>query len=141
MQLTVICLKDKVRKLNFDGKLLLIEISIGKKSTAVSGCTPTLGFIHCLSKENVFSMSSYHEASGSGMVAADHRRKWDRDEFEQKARERLLAEKEAEERIKRKPLRFPDEPKVKRELLKAREYKVAWKFFFCVHSNILDCLS
>ncbi|KHN74986.1 Putative zinc finger protein [Toxocara canis] len=68
---------------------------------------------------------SHHEASGSGSATAvDHRRKWDREEYEQKARERLLAEKEAEEKAKRKPLRFPDEPKVKRELLKAREYKV-----------------
>uniref|UniRef100_A0A0N5AKS3 Matrin-type domain-containing protein n=1 Tax=Syphacia muris TaxID=451379 RepID=A0A0N5AKS3_9BILA len=41
---------------------------------------------------------------------------------ERRAQERLLAESEAE-KAKKKP-RFSDEPKVKRELLKAREYKV-----------------
>lgn len=62
---------------------------------------------------------AYYEASSSG---ADHRKKWDREEYERRARERLLAENEVE-KAKKKP-RFPDEPKVKRELLKAREYKV-----------------
>ncbi|MFH4982013.1 hypothetical protein AB6A40_008722 [Gnathostoma spinigerum] len=67
---------------------------------------------------------SIYDTIGVGTSGMDHRRKWDREEFEQKARERLKAEKEAEAKIFRKPLRFPDEPKVKRELLKAREYKV-----------------
>ncbi|VDN02715.1 unnamed protein product [Thelazia callipaeda] len=66
-------------------------------------------------------MSVYGPTSSA---SADHRRKWDREEYEQKARERLLVEKEEEARGKRKLLRFPDESKVKRELLKAREYKV-----------------
>lgn len=54
----------------------------------------------------------------------DHRRKWDREEYERKAQERLISEKEEEGKGKRKSPRFMDEPKVKRELLKAREYKV-----------------
>lgn len=57
-------------------------------------------------------------------MSMDHRRKWDREEYERKAQERLLLEKEEETKGKRKVPRFPDEPKVKRELLKAREYKV-----------------
>ncbi|XP_063532650.1 zinc finger matrin-type protein 2 [Cydia strobilella] len=48
----------------------------------------------------------------------DHRRKWDKDEFEKIASERLKAELEEEERSKKKA------PPVKRELLKQREYKV-----------------
>ncbi|VDK63887.1 unnamed protein product [Anisakis simplex] len=68
---------------------------------------------------------SLYEASGSGPSAPDHRRKWDREEYERKARERILAEREAEEQTKKKTTyKFPDEHKVKRELLKAREYKV-----------------
>uniref|UniRef100_A0A0N5AKS5 Matrin-type domain-containing protein n=1 Tax=Syphacia muris TaxID=451379 RepID=A0A0N5AKS5_9BILA len=62
---------------------------------------------------------AFHEASSS---VVDHRKKWDREEYERRAQERLLAESEAE-KAKKKP-RFSDEPKVKRELLKAREYKV-----------------
>ncbi|XP_028170988.1 zinc finger matrin-type protein 2 [Ostrinia nubilalis] len=48
----------------------------------------------------------------------DHRRKWDKDEFERIAAERLKAELEEEERSKKKA------PPVKRELLKQRDYKV-----------------
>ncbi|VDO57309.1 unnamed protein product, partial [Onchocerca flexuosa] len=66
-------------------------------------------------------MSVYDAASSASV---DHRRKWDREEYERKAQERLLAEKDEETKGKRKLPRFPDEPKVKRELLKAREYKV-----------------
>uniref|UniRef100_A0A0R3RZJ0 Matrin-type domain-containing protein n=1 Tax=Elaeophora elaphi TaxID=1147741 RepID=A0A0R3RZJ0_9BILA len=66
-------------------------------------------------------MSVYDPTSSASV---DHRRKWDREEYERKAQERLLAEKDEEVKGKRKLPRFPDEPKVKRELLKAREYKV-----------------
>ncbi|XP_023941172.1 zinc finger matrin-type protein 2 [Bicyclus anynana] len=48
----------------------------------------------------------------------DHRRKWDKDEFERIAEERIQAELDEEERLKKKA------PTVKRELLKQREYKV-----------------
>ncbi|CAH2107442.1 unnamed protein product [Euphydryas editha] len=48
----------------------------------------------------------------------DHRRKWDKDEFERIAAERLKAEIEEEERSKKKA------PPIKRELLKQRDYKV-----------------
>lgn len=67
-------------------------------------------------------MSVYDPTSTANV---DYRRKWDREEYERKAQERLLAEKDDETKGKRKLPRFPDEPKVKRELLKAREYKVA----------------
>lgn len=60
-----------------------------------------------------------------GAAPADHRRKWDTAEYEAKARERLKAEKEDDEKDelpfwKRKE----QEPKVKKELLKPRDYKV-----------------
>ncbi|KAG6448553.1 zinc finger matrin-type protein 2 [Manduca sexta] len=48
----------------------------------------------------------------------DHRRKWDKEEFEKIAAERLKAELEEEDKLKKKA------PPVKRELLKQREYKV-----------------
>ncbi|CAG9560372.1 unnamed protein product [Danaus chrysippus] len=48
----------------------------------------------------------------------DHRRKWDKEEFERIAFERLQAELDEEENAKKKPA------PVKRELLKQREYKV-----------------
>ncbi|KAK6009276.1 hypothetical protein OSTOST_25820, partial [Ostertagia ostertagi] len=65
---------------------------------------------------------SYYEQAGSSAASIDHRRKWDQEEFEKKALERIKAEK-LEDVTKRggKP---KDEPKVKRELLKARDYKV-----------------
>lgn len=59
-----------------------------------------------------------------------------------RAQKRLLAESEAE-KAKKKP-RFSDEPKVKRELLKAREYKV-WKFsktqMFCFKISVASHLN
>ncbi|CAG2055775.1 unnamed protein product [Timema podura] len=48
----------------------------------------------------------------------DHRRKWDRDEYERLAAERIQEELEAQEKAKQKP------PPVKRELLKQRDYRV-----------------
>ena len=53
----------------------------------------------------------------------DHRRKWDRSEFEKLARERLAAE---EQEVKSSSSRDigRHEPPIKRDLLKPREYKV-----------------
>lgn len=48
----------------------------------------------------------------------DHRRKWDREEYERLAAERIKAEEEDDEETGKKG------PPVKRELLKQREYKV-----------------
>ncbi|GBP15179.1 Zinc finger matrin-type protein 2 [Eumeta japonica] len=48
----------------------------------------------------------------------DHRRKWDKDEFERLAAERLKAELEEEEKAKKKG------PPIKRDLLRQRDYKV-----------------
>ncbi|KAI5644080.1 zinc-finger double-stranded RNA-binding domain-containing protein [Phthorimaea operculella] len=48
----------------------------------------------------------------------DHRRKWDKEEFEKIAAERIQEELDEEERAKKKA------PPVKRELLKQRDYKV-----------------
>lgn len=66
-------------------------------------------------------MAYLHEPTSSAAVV-DHRRKWDQDEYEKKALERMKVEK-LEEAVK-KGERPKDEPKVKRELLKARDYKV-----------------
>ncbi|VDL76800.1 unnamed protein product [Nippostrongylus brasiliensis] len=65
---------------------------------------------------------SFYEQAGSSAASVDHRRKWDPEEYEKKAAERIKEEK-LEEAIKRgdKP---KNEPKVKREMLKARDYKV-----------------
>uniref|UniRef100_A0A1I7X6Q7 U1-type domain-containing protein n=1 Tax=Heterorhabditis bacteriophora TaxID=37862 RepID=A0A1I7X6Q7_HETBA len=65
---------------------------------------------------------SFYEKTGTNASSGDHRRKWDQEEYEKKALERLKAELE-EEQIK-DGKRVKDEPKVKRELLKARDYKV-----------------
>ncbi|PIO58784.1 hypothetical protein TELCIR_19774, partial [Teladorsagia circumcincta] len=65
---------------------------------------------------------SFYEQAGSSATSIDHRRKWDQDEFEKKALERIKAEK-LEDATKRGG-KSKDEPKVKRELLKARDYKV-----------------
>ena len=51
----------------------------------------------------------------------DHRRKWDREEYEKMAMERIEAEQRRESGYKDKD---KDEPEPKRELLKARDYKV-----------------
>jgi len=51
----------------------------------------------------------------------DHRRKWDREEYEKMAIERIEAEQRREGGYKDKD---KDEPEPKRELLKARDYKV-----------------
>lgn len=50
---------------------------------------------------------------------ADHRRKWDKDEYEKIAQARL---EEEQRKILEKELK---EPPIKRELLKPREYKVS----------------
>nr|CAD2194300.1 unnamed protein product [Meloidogyne enterolobii] len=52
-----------------------------------------------------------------------HRRTWDKTEFEIRAQERLAAEKEAFD-IKRGVIKPPKGPKVQRELLKPREFKL-----------------
>ena len=51
----------------------------------------------------------------------DHRRKWDREEYERIARERIDQELKKLDDDKKK------EPPVKRELLKPRDYKVGIK--------------
>ncbi|KAJ8878264.1 hypothetical protein PR048_018841 [Dryococelus australis] len=48
----------------------------------------------------------------------DHRRKWDRDEYERLAAERIQEELEAQEKAKQKA------PPIKRELLRQRDYRV-----------------
>lgn len=53
----------------------------------------------------------------------EHRKTWDRTEFEIKAQERLAKERE-ELDIKNGIKKLERGPKVKREMLKAREYKV-----------------
>merc|ERR1719341_363310 len=60
-------------------------------------------------------------ASGSGSSGAEFRRKWNRDEYEAIAHERIRAERVASEQglNQGKPL-----PPVKRDLLKQRDYKV-----------------
>jgi U4/U6.U5 tri-snRNP component SNU23 len=48
----------------------------------------------------------------------DHRRKWDRDEYERSAAERIQEELNAQEKAKQK------QPPVKHELLRQRDYRV-----------------
>lgn len=57
----------------------------------------------------------------------DHRKTWDRTEYEIKAQERLAVEREALD-IKNGIKKLDRGPKIKREMLKARDYKVI--FFF-----------
>ncbi|XP_022084530.1 zinc finger matrin-type protein 2-like [Acanthaster planci] len=59
--------------------------------------------------------------SSSTSRPEDHRRKWDRDEFEKLAKERLQAEEDESDSATDKKSR---QPPVKRELLKQRDYKV-----------------
>lgn len=54
--------------------------------------------------------------SASSSTYEDHRKKWDREEYEKLALERLSTENDASDDKDAKP--------VKRELLKARSYKV-----------------
>ena len=60
-----------------------------------------------------------------------HRRKWDKDEFEKLARERL-AEEDEDDDLKS----LKKEPPVKRDLLKPREYKVNSLIIMEVYSNV-----
>ncbi|KAJ1529837.1 hypothetical protein ONE63_006576 [Megalurothrips usitatus] len=64
------------------------------------------------------STSASTSASGSGATIEDHRRKWDKEEFERLAEERLREELEALEQAKQKPA------PVTRELLRQRDYRV-----------------
>ena len=68
-------------------------------------------------------MSSYYTKVGLEVTAKDHRRIWDRTEYEIKAQERIAAEREDLE-VKKGNIKLPKLPKVKREMLKPREYKV-----------------
>jgi hypothetical protein len=65
---------------------------------------------------------SHHAATSSSGIK-DHRRTWDKSTYEVKAQERLAAERE-ELDIKRGVIKPPRGPKVQREMLKPREFKV-----------------
>jgi hypothetical protein len=67
----------------------------------------------------------------SSNAPKDHRRTWDRTEFETKAQERLAAEREALG-IKKGLIKPPKKPKVQRELLKPREFKVRSKNYILI---------
>jgi len=60
----------------------------------------------------------------------DHRRKWDRSEFEKLARERLAAEEKEVKSSSSRDIRKYEAP-VKRDLLKPRDYKVKVFLFLC----------
>ena len=60
------------------------------------------------------------------LLAVFPRRKWDREEYEKMAIERIEAEQRREGGYKDKD---KDEPEPKRELLKARDYKVTMQRF------------
>jgi len=70
----------------------------------------------------------------------DHRRKWDRSEFEKLARERLAAE---EREVKSSSSRDVGrrEPPVKRDLLKPRDYKVCFFLRHFYTNGKLSCFS
>merc|ERR1712141_112637 len=70
-----------------------------------------------LQKQFVMASSSSKNPEGK---ADSYRRTWDKDEFEMKAKERLLLELEEESGLNSDK----DAPPVKRELLKAREFSV-----------------
>ncbi|CAI5446336.1 unnamed protein product [Caenorhabditis angaria] len=65
---------------------------------------------------------SFYSQSGSQAAGTSHRRTWDEKEYSLKAHQRALDEKEAEDI--RTGKKKPDLPKVKREMLQARDYKV-----------------
>jgi len=65
-----------------------------------------------------FEVVTKMASSSHGKSAGDHRRKWDLDEYERIASQRIAAELEKEEGKNEKG------PTVKRELLKQRDYKV-----------------
>ena len=65
---------------------------------------------------------SHHAATSSSGIK-DHRRTWDKSTYEVKAQERLAAERE-ELDIKRGVIKPPRGPKVQREMLKPREFKL-----------------
>lgn len=60
----------------------------------------------------------YWASSAHFQKIEDHRRKWDRDEYERLAAERIQEELDAQEKAQHK------QPVVKRELLKQRDYRV-----------------
>jgi U4/U6.U5 tri-snRNP component SNU23 len=66
---------------------------------------------------------SFYDKQGSSNSGANHRRTWDKTEYEIKAQERIAAEREKAD-IKSGKMKPPKGPKVKREMLKAREFKV-----------------
>ncbi|PAV67066.1 hypothetical protein WR25_18402 [Diploscapter pachys] len=65
---------------------------------------------------------SFYEQSGSNASGTDHRRKWNAAEYTARAQQRMLDEREAAE--KKSGKRKDDEPKVKKEMLQARDYKI-----------------
>uniref|UniRef100_A0A8R1I030 U1-type domain-containing protein n=1 Tax=Caenorhabditis japonica TaxID=281687 RepID=A0A8R1I030_CAEJA len=65
---------------------------------------------------------SFYSQSDSQAAGTNHRRTWDETEYSLKAHQRALDEKEAEDI--RTGKKKKDEPKMKREMLQAREYKV-----------------
>ena len=72
-----------------------------------------------LSLSTVFLFSSQKMSGPSGSAPVDHRRKWDKDEYERLAQERILgdgSDSDSDDGAKKKA--------VKRELLKHRDYKV-----------------
>ena len=83
------------------------------------GCRKQLSFYICLCDKVLLDMASSSSKNPEGKVD-NYRRTWDKDEFEIKARERLLQELEDEGDLSS----LDKEPPVRRELLKAREYSV-----------------
>uniref|UniRef100_A0AC34QB29 U4/U6.U5 small nuclear ribonucleoprotein 27 kDa protein n=1 Tax=Panagrolaimus sp. JU765 TaxID=591449 RepID=A0AC34QB29_9BILA len=69
---------------------------------------------------------SFYQKTGTAASGTDHRRKWDVNEYAAKANERLAEEREKYEAKNNK--NKPKGPKVKRELLQAREEKVGYHF-------------
>uniref|UniRef100_A0A1I8ABX6 U1-type domain-containing protein n=1 Tax=Steinernema glaseri TaxID=37863 RepID=A0A1I8ABX6_9BILA len=68
---------------------------------------------------------SFYEKSGAAAASAGHRQTWNTAEWEAKARERINREKEEwAQKNGKKPREAEPGPKPKKELLKAREYKV-----------------